>query len=153
MELYDAPTAYEPKGANSMRGTVGLTRFLRVDVLIGDQRLMSQIRSSLDFLRAAIRSIDNADHAKERIERGNVDLTIVHLQHADAWSAIAPKFVQDHATCHPIIILCSRVEEVRALRRVAYPLMDILPTAAIRDERFRLVIEGALLRGEWLGPS
>ena len=78
------------------------------------------------------------------------DLTIIHLEHADAWPGIARKLFQVGSKIRPTIILCEKTDEARSLRNVSGHIMDVLPTAAAQDYRFRFAVEGALLRGELL---
>lgn len=150
MELYDAPTPFRPKGAANIRKTAGLRTPLCIDIVSLDQGLVAQIKSSLHLLSACLRSIPKTDDADGRVEPGHVDLTIVHLEHADDWPSIALKLFQDGSKIHPTVILCERTDEARSLRNVSDHIMDVLPTAAVRDYRFRFAIEGALLRGELL---
>lgn len=153
MELHDAPIPFKLKGAKGVQGKDKVKALLHIDVLVDNQELLTQIEGALALLRAAITPVERIDDAKDRIQRGDVDLTIVHVNRADAWPGIAFKLFDDGESGHPIVILCSNAEEVRHCRKWSNHIVDILPTKAVRDYRFRFAIEGALLRAELLQSS
>jgi hypothetical protein len=150
MELHDALIPFKHKGAPGIHGGTKVTALLNVDVLTDDHELLTEIEEALILLRAAIKPVERIDDAKDRIERGDVDLTIVHVDRADAWPGVAFKLFDDGATTHPIVILCGHAEDARHYRKWSDHIIDILPTEAVRDYRFRFAIEGALLRAELL---
>ena len=150
MELHDALIPFKPKGAPGIHDRTKVTALLQIDVLTDDQKLLAQIKESLFLLRAAIKPVERISDAKDRIERGSVDLTIVHVERADAWPGVAFKLFDDGKTTHPIVMLCGNAEEARHYRKWSDHIIDILPTEAVSDYRFRFAIEGALLRAELL---
>lgn len=153
MELHDALVPFKPKATPGIHSETRITALLRIDVLTDDQDLLATIQESLSLLRAAIQPIDKIDDAKDRIERGDVDLTIVHVDRADAWPGVAFKLFDDGTTSHPIVILCSDAEEARHYRKWSDHIIDIMPTEAVQDPRFRFALEGALLRADLLQTS
>lgn len=153
MELHDALIPFKPKNSSRLAGTASNSTALRVDVLTHDDELMSRIDEALCLLRAKVEPVKKIDAARDRMQRGDVDLTIVHVHHADAWPGIAFKLFDNERTNHPILILCGDAEEARHYQELAEHVIDILPEGAVRDYRFRFLIQAAMLRAEMSSPG
>ncbi len=153
MEPHNTLVPFKPKESAAKFQRAHLDTALRVTVLTGDHDLAARLDRSFRLLRAEVTQVEKIEQAKELIDLGLSDATVVDVHGADGWPGVVFQLFDDRAKRQAVVILCNDAEDARHYQERSQHIIDIFPNSVVDDLRFRCVIQAAMLRVEAAEPN
>lgn len=112
--------------------------------------LKNRIRQSLRSTRIILSATGSISVLEKAIERKICDVAIIDIERTDQWPASIFLQFDEAAADFPVIILCSKPQDVLNHRRKARYAFDIFPYDSIEDPRFLSLVYASVFRAEVL---
>lgn len=121
---------------------------IRIGCLTVSPDLNFKIRQALRFPRTMLTTIQSIESFGKFIESELCDVAIVDIERSDQWPAVTFQQFDETAANFPIIVLCSRQQDVTKFLWEARYVQNIFPYSSIEDPRFFCLVYAAALRSE-----